>query len=164
MNKLKRTLIIGAGVASVGIAGLAGVATTSALTSTEGDGSTSIIDKLVSKFGLNKDEVKAVFDENRSERMADIKADRAEALKTALSDGKISQAQYDHIVTAQVEIEALIDSSGPREDQTDEQRAAIKAKFDELRTWFDDQNIDVKDLGIGGGPGGRGGHGPRGDQ
>jgi len=164
MNKLKRTLIIGAGVASVGIAGLAGVATTSALTATDGDSGTSIIDKLVSKFGLNKDEVKAVFDENRNEHMASMKADRAEALKTALSDGKLSQQQYDHIVAVQAEIDKLIESSGTREDQTDEQRSAIKAKFDELRTWFDDQNIDVKDLGIGGGPGGRGDHGPRSDQ
>lgn len=158
MNKLKRTLIIGAGVASVGVAGLAGVATTSALTASDSSTGTSLIDKLVTKFNLNKDEVQAVFDAERTEHMAEMKAERAEALKTALSDGKLTQVQYDYIVNAQVEIDALIEASGSREDQSDEEKAAIKEKFETLRDWFKDQNLNLRDLGISPGHG-RGGFG-----
>ena len=161
MNKLKRTLIIGAGVASIGVAGITGVASASALTSTDSSASTSLIDKLASKFNLNKSDVQAVFDANRTEHQAAMKTERTAALKTALSDGKITQVQYDHIVNAQVEIDALVEASGPREDQSDETKTAIKAKFDALRSWFKEQNLSPKDLGLGGGPGGpRDGHGP----
>lgn len=161
MNKLKRTLIIGAGIASVGVAGLAGVATTSALTAVDNSTGTSLIDRLATKFNLNKDEVKAVFEAERAEHRAEMKAERSEALKTALSDGKITQVQYDYIVTTQTEIDALIEAAGTREDQSEEERAAIKAKFDTLRDWMKEQNLTPSDLGLGfgHGRGGPGGHG-----
>lgn len=159
MNKLKRTLILSAGVASVGVAGLAGITTASALTNTHSSTGTSIIDKIASKFNLNKDDVKAVFDEDRAQHQADMKEKRTEALKTALSDGKITQAQYDHIVTAQNEIDALMDSSESPREQSDETKAAIKSKFDALRTWMKDQNLTPSSLGLGFGVRGHG-HGP----
>lgn len=149
MNTLKRTLILGAGVATVGVAGLAGLTTASALTNTDNSTGTSIIDKLASKFNLNKDEVKAVFDEDRAQHQADMKAKRTEVLKTALSDGKITQAQYDHIVAAQKEIDTLMDSAGGPDEQSDETKAAIKSKLDALRSWMKEQNLTPRDLGLG---------------
>lgn len=161
MNSLKRNLIIGAGVASIGIAGITGVATASALTSTDSTTGTSLIDKLVSKFNLNKDEVQAVFDADRSEHHAAMQAERTAALKTALTDGKLTQAQYDYIVAAQAEIDTLMDTAGAPDTQSDETRAAIKAKLDTLRDWMKEQNLTLENLGLGFG---RGGHGPgRGD-
>jgi len=160
MNSFKRNLIIGAGVASIGIAGVTGVATASALTSTESTTGTSLIDKLVSKFNLNKAEVRAVFDANRSEHHAAMQADRTAALKTALSDGKVTQAQYDYIVAAQTEIDSLMSSAGTPDTQSDETKAAIKVKLDALKDWMKEQNLSPENIGIGFG---RGGHGPEHD-
>jgi hypothetical protein len=156
MNKLKRTLIIGAGVASVGVAGLTGVATTSALTASDNSTGTSLIDKLVTKFNLNKDEVEAVFQAERAEHKAEMKAERSEALKMALNNGKLTQAQYDYILNAHVEIDALIEAAGSRDEQSDEEKAAIKEKFEALRGWFKEQDLNLRDLGIGRGHGGGG--------
>jgi hypothetical protein len=107
---------------------------------------------------LNKTEVQAVFDASHEEHQADRAAHRAEALKTALSEGTLTQTQYDYIVAAQKEIDGLMDTAGAREDQTEAQKAAIKEKMGALRDWMIDQDLDMHDLGIGGG---RGGHGPR---
>ena len=41
MNKLKRTLIMGAGIASIGVAGITGVTEASALTGSDSPGTTS---------------------------------------------------------------------------------------------------------------------------
>jgi predicted homoserine dehydrogenase-like protein len=105
--------------------------------------------------------VKAVFDANRTAHQADRKADQAAALKAALTSGKITQAQYDYIVTAQGEIDTLMQASGSIKDQTDATKAAIKAKLDALHSWFTSQKIDPQAIGIM--VGGHGGHGGRGD-
>ncbi len=160
MNKLKRTLIMGAGIASIGVAGITGVTAASALTGTDASSSTSLIDRLVSKFNLNKDEVQAVFDADRTEHRAAMKTERAAALKTALTDGKLTQAQYDYIVAAQTEIDTLMESAGSPDAQSDETKAAIKTKIDTLRDWMKAQGLKPSDIGLGFGRGGPGGHGP----
>lgn len=158
MNKLKRTLIIGAGVASIGAAGLATVASTSALTDTDSSKNTSLIDKLVGKFNLNKTEVQAVFDAERAEHHAEVRASQTEALKVALSSGKLTQVQYDYIVKAQLEIDGLREKSGSPKDQSQATKDAIKAKMDALRDWMKSQNLTREGLGLGFGHG-RGGLG-----
>jgi predicted homoserine dehydrogenase-like protein len=158
MNKLQKTLILGAGVASIGVAGAVGVTSASALTSTDSSTGTSLIDKLVSKFNLSKADVQAVFDADRTEHQATMKADRTAALKTALTEGKLTQVQYDYIVKAQAEIDTLMDAAGDRDSQTDAQKSAIKKKMDALRDWIKVQNLTPENLGLGFG---RGKGGPR---
>jgi predicted homoserine dehydrogenase-like protein len=158
MNKLKRTLILGAGVASIGVAGVVGVTGASALTSTDSSTGSSLIDKLVAKFNLNKSEVQAVFDAERTEHQAEMKADRETSLKAALTAGTLTQVQYDYIIKAQAEIDVLMEASGDRESQTDAQKSAIKDKMDTLRDWMKEQDLNLKDLGLGFGRG----HGPGG--
>jgi len=166
MNKLKKSLIIGAGVATIGVAGITGVASASALsTTTSSSGSStsssvdsSLIDKLAVKFNLNKEQVKAVFDANRSDHQAAMKASRTAALKVDLSSGKITQAQYDYIVAAQADIDTLMSSAGSPDTQSATVKASIKTKIDALRTWMKSQNLNLSNLGLGFGHG-RGDHG-----
>lgn len=162
MNKLQRTLLVGVGVATLGLTGVSVGANASAL-SGESSGQSSLIDKIASTFNIDKTKLKEVFQADREERHAEMKAERTEALKTALSEGTLTQEQYDHIVAANNEVDALMNTSGSPEDQTDEQREAIKTKMDELRDWFEEQNLDVRDLGIGFGRGHGGPGGMRGD-
>lgn len=168
MNKLKKSLIIGAGVATIGVAGITGVASASALsatTSSSGSSTSSLvdsslIDKLAVKFNLNKDQVKAVFDANQSDHQAAMKASRTAALKADLSSGKITQAQYDYIVAAQADIDTLMSSAGSPDTQSATVKASIKTKVDALRTWMKSQNLNLSNLGLGLGFGhGRGDHG-----
>ncbi len=161
MQTLKKSLIIGAGIATLGVGSLGVVS--AATTSDSTDGSTSLVDKIASKFNLDKTKVQAVFDEEHAAREAEMKADRAAALKQAVTDGKLTQAQADHISAAWTEMEAARPTDGTK--PTDAQREAMKAKMDALKTWLDEQNIDLKGIDGLGMHGGFGGHGgPRGDK
>lgn len=168
MNKLKKSLIIGAGVATIGVAGITGVASASALTASTSQSTSSststntLIDKLAAKFNLTKDQVKAVFDADRADHQAAMKASQTAALKADLSSGKITQVQYDYIVAAQAEIDTLMASAGSPDTQSDSVKAQIKTKLDALQTWFKSQNLKARDLGLAFGRGhehGRGNHG-----
>jgi polyhydroxyalkanoate synthesis regulator phasin len=145
----KRTLVAGAAIAAVGMAGVGSVGLASAATDNAADGSTgtSIVDKIATKFNLNKDEVKAVFDEERNARHAEMKERQAERLAQAVTDGKLTQEQADHITAAMAEIEALMGNATPGE-QSDETHEQIKAKMDALRTWAEANDVDMGEVGL----------------
>jgi len=146
MNISKRTMIASAAVAAVSIAGISGVGMASAATSDDSSTGTSIVDKIATKFNLNKDEVKAVFDANRTEHQAEMQAKMAERLAQAVTDGKLTQEQADHITAELKDIQNLMGTASP-EDVSDEEREAIKAKMDALHTWAEDNDIDLKYIG-----------------
>lgn len=151
---LKKSLIIGATVASVGLAGVVGVGMASAADSTSGQ--TSIVDKLATKFNLKKEDVQAVFDENHKEHMAQMQQKQADRLAQAVKNGKLTQEQADHIAAAKKEIQTLMGDSKPgRLD--DSKHQAIKDKMDALRKWAQDNKVDMRYVGPGGF--GRGHHG-----
>lgn len=154
----KRTLIAGAAVAAVGLAGVGGVGLASAATSNSSN-STSIVDRIATKFNLDKDEVQAVFDEERNEHKAEMKQDRSDRLAQAVKDGDLTQEQADHITAAFNEIDALI-SDTPPDEQSEEAHKQVRAKMDALHAWAEENDIDMPDLVFGvrshGGPGGPG--------
>lgn len=161
MQVVKKSLLVGAGVATIGLAGLSGAGIASAATNTSStNGSDSLVDKIASTFHLDKSQVQAVFDQNREEHMANMEAKRADALKQAVTDGKITQAQADHITAAWKEIDDLRGTTKPS-DLSSTTRDQIKQKMDDLRDWLKQQNIDMRKLGMmGAGRGhGFGGHG-----
>lgn len=154
----KRTLIAGAAVAAVGLAGVGSVGLASAATD-NGSSGTSIVDKIATKFNINKDEVQAVFDEERNQHKAEMQQDRSDRLAQAVKDGKLTQEQADHITAAFKEIDTLIGDTRP-DEQSEETHEQIRAKMDALHDWAEENNIDMPDLVFGvrghghGGPGG----------
>lgn len=157
MNKLKSALIIGAGVATVGVGGGSLAATSSAMSgstsastsvhaSWKDEFDTKLASALAAKYDLNTDEVKGVIDEVRAQI---IDEKRFATLQQALSDGKVTQDQYDYVVAAVKEIGSLRDDY--RQAITDQQRADIKAelktKTTDLRTWLEEQDISMSLLG-----------------
>jgi hypothetical protein len=158
--KVKKPLMV-AGVASVmALSSAAGMALTSADTTSTNDGKTSLIDKIATKFNLKKTDVQAVFDQDRSEHQAarekEVKADLDQAVK----DGKLTAQQETLLIAKQSEMKTFMESL---KDKTDaERKSAMDAKRTELQTWAKDNGIanEYLRLGIGhghGGPGGPGG-------
>lgn len=159
MRVIKKSLLVGAGVATIGLAGLSGAGIASAATTNTANSNDSLVDKIASTFHLDKSKVQAVFDQNRQEHMANMEAKRADALKQAVTDGKITQAQADHITAAWKEIDALRGTTKP-EDMSTATRDQIKQKMDDLRDWLKQQNIDLHSLGLMGTGHGHGFGGP----
>lgn len=158
VNKAKQALLIGAGVVAIGAAGMGVTATTSALSGDSSNPDQTLIDKLVSKFNLSESDVQSVFDEVHSARESDMKANREAALKKALKNDKITQAQYNYITSIWAKMDALHDGN-----RTDANHKKMHNLMEKLRKWMDAQNIDRSVLGTP--PRGPGGPGERsGDQ
>lgn len=155
--KYNKPVMVGAALAAATLVGLSSVSMVSAATDTAGTSSSSIVDKLAGRFNLNKDEVQAVFDEDRQARLAERQAEHKQRLAQAVTDGVLTQEQADHITKAQTEIKALMGDARPGE-QGQAVREDIRTKMEALRTWADDSNIDMRYV-MGGGHGHRHGHG-----
>ena len=159
MQVVKKSLLVGAGVATIGLAGLSGAGIASAASNTSTTGNDSLVDKIANTFHLDKSQVQAVFDQNREEHRANMDAKRANALKQAVTDGKITQAQADHITAVWREIDDLRGTTKPS-DLSGTTRDQIKQKMDDLRDWLKQQHIDLRKMGMMGAGRGHGfGHG-----
>ena len=142
--KLKKSLLVAGAVASIGLAGVTGVGAVSAATTNNSD---SLITKIAQKFNLKEDDVEAVVDEHRTEmmtqRQTERKAQLAERLQTAVDDGKLTAEQ-------KTALEAKIA----------EHDAERQTEREQMRTWAEEQGIDLSEvMPGGGGHGGQNGFG-----
>ena len=160
---MKKSLIAASVAAAIGTAGLVGVTAVNAATTTSTTNPmSSLVDALASKFNLNKTDVQAVFDAQRTqmeaERETQVKADVAQLV----TDGKITQAQADKINAKRAELqkerEANKDTVSTK--TREEMKTEMDAKRTELEKWATDNGISTDYLrylmGGGHGHGGRG--------
>ena len=156
---MRKALVVSGIVGTVGLAGLASAASVSAATDTSksGDPMSSLVDKIASKFNLDKSKVQAVFDEDRAAHQAERQQEMKDRLATAVKDGKLTQAQADMITAKQAEMKTFMDSLKGKTG--DERHQAMEAKRDELKKWASESNIPQEYLGPAGH--GRGPGGPR---
>ncbi|HEV7453760.1 MAG TPA: hypothetical protein VGO07_00705 [Candidatus Saccharimonadales bacterium] len=152
--KSKKALIM-AGVGTVvGLAAFAGVA--SAQTPAASDGQQSLVDKISAKFNLNKSDVQAVFDQDKSAHQAEMQQKMDDRLTQAVTDGKITAAQKTAIESKHAEVKAYFESI--KDKPAAEQKTLMKAKMDELQQWAKDNGLSdffmmKGGMHIGGGPG-----------
>jgi predicted GNAT family acetyltransferase len=163
MKKSHKILIPTLALTVASVAGLAGIGSVLADEDESGRHS-SIISKLVEKFNLSEDEVRSVFDEERDERQAQMKANREEKLNTLVSEGKLTEEQKNALL-AKWEEEQAERGTGRGEgfkDMTKEERdAEMEAHRTEMDEWLEAQGIDksvLQELGPGMGMGGGGHH------
>jgi hypothetical protein len=140
---IKRSMLVGATIATVAT-GIGGVGLASADTMNAGKPSdTSIVDKLASRFNLNKSDIQAVFDEDKATHVAHMETDQKQRVADAVTAGKLTQAQADHINAVLDELKALRGNTDPH-DLSDSAKEQFKTKMDELRQWADDNNINTE--------------------
>jgi hypothetical protein len=128
------------------MSGLAAAGIANADTSTQTNGSSSLVDEIATKFHLNKNDVQQVLDQNRSEHKAQRDTARKAKLDLAVKDGELTQAQEDYIVKAQTDIKAIVGGVKPGElSQTT--KDVVKAKMESLRTWAKANNVSMRYIG-----------------
>ncbi len=146
---MNKKLLLTAVTVTVLGAGLFGMQTVSAQTAT--DPSATIVQKISEKFGLNKDEVQKVFDEERTARRVEMQAKMEERLNTLVSEGKITEAQKQLILAKHKELQAERGSMMQNKaNMTPEQRKeTMETKRTELEAWAKANGIDTQYLFLG---------------
>lgn len=110
-------------------------------------GQSTLLDKLIAKFNLNKEEVEQVVTDYRSERRGQMQAQYQERLNQAVTDGKITEAQKKLILEKHNQLQSQWDAESNQRQQHRE----------EMQSWAEENNIDLSYLGFGMGRGGKGG-------
>lgn len=163
MKKVKKSLVAAAALATIGTGGVIGVQAVSAESGTSNDPMSSLVDKLVSKFNLNKDDVQKVFDESRSEMDAKREAESSERLQKLVDAGTITAEQKTKIEAKLKELKAERenDKESFKDLSDDERKAKMDEKRSELESWAKETGLDLTKLRgvLMGGPGGHGGPG-----
>lgn len=160
--------LLAAGIATtIGIAGIgAGAASAATSNNSKTDPMSSLVDKLATKFNLNKADVQQVFDEQRTTMEAERETKVKESVAKLVTDGKITQAQADAINAKRAELQKQREAS--KDSMKDKTKAERKTEMDqrktELESWAKQQGIDTQYLRyvMGGGHGHGGPGGPRG--
>jgi len=160
---IKKSLLVAGAVTSISLASITGIGVASAASNTSGE--STLVDKIATKFNLNKSEVKAVFDTDRTEHEVEHQKKVEDELAQAVKDGKITSTQKDLILAKQKEIKASMDTNrDSMKDKTqDERKAAMDQQRTDLENWAKTNNIPTEYLRfvMGGGHGGPGmGGGP----
>lgn len=126
--------------------------------SATGDPQSSLITKIAQKFNLQESEVKAVFDQEHTERHAKMQQQFSENLSQLVTDGNITEAQKTAILSKMEEMRTKHEEN--REAMMnmtpDERRAAMEKERAALEAWAKEQGIDlslIKGFRFGKGPG-----------
>jgi hypothetical protein len=139
----KKTVLVAAAAATVGLTGIGGLGVASAATDSSADPKSSLIDKLVSKFDLNKSEVEQVFEEQRTEKEAEMKQNIEDRLDEAVSEGKLTEAQKEAILDKLAELREEREADREKvKDMTHEERHEhMQQKHEALKEWAEDNDI-----------------------
>lgn len=108
----------------------------------------TIVQKIADKFGLNKDEVQKVFDEERTARQAEMEAKNAQRLDTLVSEGKITNEQKTLILNKQKELREKHQANRDNfEGKTpEEMKTQMESQKTELETWTKENGISIEYL------------------
>jgi hypothetical protein len=160
-----KSLIVAGILGTVGVTALTGVGIASAESGTSNttDPMSSLVQKIASKFNLNKDDVQKLFDEDKTTHEAEREQQIATRLQGFVDDGTITATQKTAIENKLKELKAERESDKETlKDLTDAQRKAkMDEKKTELESWAKEQGLDLTKLkGIFGGHGGHGGPRP----
>ncbi|EKD86122.1 MAG: hypothetical protein ACD_37C00459G0003 [uncultured bacterium] len=112
----------------------------------------TIVQKIADKFGLNKDEVQKVFDEERTARQAEMQTKNAERLDQLVKDGRITEAQKTLILNKQKELQAKHQANRDsfKDKAPGEMKTQMEAERTALEAWAKENGINIEYLHGGG--------------
>lgn len=145
----KKILLTAAALAIVGSTLLTAQHAFAQTTSTTpADPMSSLVEKISIKFGLNKDEVRAIFDEERQTRQAQMRVLAEERLNQLVADGKITATQKQLLIAKHQELmEQHQSKHESMQDMTvEERRAEREAHRQALEEWAEQNGIDPQYL------------------
>lgn len=116
----------------------------------------TIIDTLVSKFGLNKTEVETVFNDFQKQRQSDMATGFIDRLDQLVKDGKLTQAQSELILEKRTQMVAQKNDPSWRSLTPQLRRTKMVEQRTDLEKWASDNKIDLKYLPFLVGKAGRG--------
>lgn len=99
---------------------------------------------LVEKFNLNESEVATFVNDQRDANRAQVEADKLDRLNTAVSEGKLTEDQKNALLAKQEENKANRESM--QELTREERDTKIKENRDAMKTWAEDNGIDLSVL------------------
>ena len=145
---MNKKIVIGTTLTAVAISILVPVAMSLPTSAYSQTGSSSLVDQLVSKFNLNKDDVQEVFDASHTEQENQAQNNQAEKLAAAVTDGKITQDQADKITAKLAEMKTERENNrDAMADKTEAEREeSMELKKTELSTWAKENDIDISYL------------------
>lgn len=143
---MNKKLLLAAVTVTVLGAGFFGISTVSAQTASSR--SSSIVQKIADRFGLNKDEVQKVFDEEHAARRTEMQAKMEERLNTLVTEGKITAEQKMLIQNKMKELQAERQANKEKmKSLTPEQmKEEMESKKTELDAWAKENGIDPQYL------------------
>jgi len=136
----KKMIIPMAAIAIIG-AGTYGASQIAAASDTANPGQ-SLVQKLADTFHLDKSKVQAVFDQNRADHQANRETNYEARLTKAVTDGKLTAAQKDLVLTEHKKLEAELQAATT--GSATEHHAAMQKVRQEAQTWSTQNNIDQK--------------------
>jgi hypothetical protein len=106
----------------------------------------SLIQRLAQKFNVKESDVKAVFDEERAARRAEHHQQVESKLTEAVSDGKLTEAQKQLILTKHAELQREMEQQQTAwQAKTPAERRTLMAERREaLEQWAQQNNIDLE--------------------
>lgn len=145
---LKKTHLLALATAAIVAGGILSTTKVSAQTDSADNYMSSLVQKIADRFGLNKDDVQAVFDEERKAHMQEMEATYEERLSQWVTDGKITEEQKNLILEKHKELLGNQEEMwhGMKDLTPEERRAKRDEKRAELENWAKENNIDLKYL------------------
>ena len=141
---MKKKIIIS--IFGLALLGLVAFSTTRVYAGNQWGDHATIIGKLVERFGLNEEDVKAVFDETKEEHQAQMQSRLEERLNEAVTSGDITEQQKQLILAKHEELKAQkeADKESWQDMSKEEWKEAMIFHKEELKTWAEENNIDLK--------------------
>lgn len=143
---VKKSLLVGGVVGTVGLASITGAGMVSAATDMHGSG--SLVEKIAAKFNVDQDEVQQLFNEEREARQGDRQARVSERLQALVDKGTITAEQKTAIEAKLKELAETREANrGEMKNLSkDERRAKMDEQREALESWAKEQGLDLSKL------------------
>lgn len=137
--KISKSVLAAGVFTTITAASIMGIGAASA----QSNSGNNIVDKIATKFSLNRDEVQSVFDEQHDEKKAKHEQRQATRLQELVDNGAITADQKTALEAKRTEMESKRDALKDQNLTREEIRTQMESTRIEFEAWAKDQGIDL---------------------